>query len=80
VGEKGKKIISDMRGPVIDYDRNGHAGGAILGCFFPDEMTRRRGHYLATGDEQGLTEGDSEVVDERRGTVHHRAAALHGRP
>jgi hypothetical protein len=48
-----------MRGPVSDYDRNNHAGGAVLGCFFPDEMTRRRGCYLATGEEQGLTEGDN---------------------
>jgi hypothetical protein len=46
-----------MRCPVIDYDRNGHAGGAVMGCFFPDETTRRRGRYLATGEEQGLTGG-----------------------
>jgi hypothetical protein len=28
-----------------------------MGCFFPDETTRWRGRYLATGEEQGLTEG-----------------------
>jgi hypothetical protein len=66
-----------MRGPVIDYDQNGHAGGVVLGCFFPDEMTRWRGHYLATVEEQGFTEGDLEVVDETRRMAHHKAAALH---
>jgi hypothetical protein len=59
-----------MRGPVSDYDRNSHAGGAVLGCFFPDETTLRRGRYLATGEEQGLTEGDSGTMGKRgRGGV-----------
>jgi hypothetical protein len=66
-----------MRGPVIDYDQNGHAGGVVLGCFFPDDMARWCGRYLATGEEQGLTEGDSEVVDDTRRMAHHKAAALH---